>query len=118
MNHLSKWTLKSLTIGPQLRKTNTLFWVKALKDLPPLSRVGKVTVEHHYPRSAEFSPDLWRYMDTILSRRDLFPALKSLRVRLSCASYKRDSFLWWRIDDSFRSIRTRGIAPCKSFALG
>ena len=116
MNHLSKWTLKSLTIGPQVCETNTEFWVEAFKDLPPLRRVGNVTLAYHYPKSANFNTDFWEYMDSILSRRDLFPALKSVHVQSSCAQSRRDHWLWWGILRSFSTVRTRGIVPRKLFA--
>jgi len=50
MRHLSKnWTLKSLTIGLQLRGTSTRFWEEGLKGLPPLPCVGNVTIVYHFP---------------------------------------------------------------------
>lgn len=117
INHFQKWTLTSLTIGPQVHETNTEFWVEAFKDLPPLPRVDNVTVIYHYPRPKAFNTDCWGYFDRILTRKDLFPVLKSLHIRSSCGAYQLIPRRWWSICGSLRSIRARGLGPRKSPAL-
>ncbi|KAF9779835.1 hypothetical protein BJ322DRAFT_1086751 [Thelephora terrestris] len=113
VNHLSKWSLKTLTIGPQFRETNTVFWVEAFKGLPPLPLVNNVTVVYHYPKYGDFNIDFWEYLERILSRRDLFPALKSMHVRCSFGSHRLERMLRWQLDRSLRSIKTRGITVAR-----
>ena len=114
MDHLSKkWRLKSLTIGPQPRKTNTQFWEEALNGLPPLPHVANVIIVHNYAVNSE----CWRYFDRILTRRDLFPALESVWARPGIGrpgfSYER----WWEISCAFRGIRSRGLTIRKVLAF-
>jgi len=114
MDHLrKKWALKSLTIGPQSNKTNPVFWGEALKDLPPLPEVDNVTVIHHYNTDMSSMTDRWKYFDRILSRRDLFPALKKVYVESDCEPQ------WWRdIRHAMPAVVMRRLGPCKFFAFG
>ena len=115
MDHLSKkWTLNSLTIGPQLHKTNTQFWEEALNGLPPLPRVEKVTIVHNYTAKT----DCWRCFDRILSRRDLFPALKSVRIRPSIGRVHFSLERWRDVNSFFSGIRSRGLMICELLAFG
>jgi len=118
MNHLSKkWSLKSLTIGPQVYETNTQFWEEALKGLPPFPHVGDVTIVYNYPTAKAFNTDCWKYFDDILSRRDLFPALRSVRVQpcVGWLQFNDNSQKWWDVYNSFRGTRSRGLMVCKLF---
>lgn len=107
MDHLSKkWTLKSLTIGPQPRKTNTQFWEEALNGLPPLPHVGNFTMVHNYAVNTEF----WRYFDRMLIRRDLFPALNYVRAQPGVGRPGFSFDRWWDISSCFYGLRsTRGL---------
>lgn len=107
-----KWTLKSLTIGPQ-RHRDTKFWVEAFKDLPPLPCVDSVTIIYHIPRPGTYNVDCWGYFDRTLARRDIFPALKSVYVRVTYGSYQLDCYRWRNILYSFQLIRAMRIGPCK-----
>ena len=117
MKHLSKWTLKSLTIGPQLHKTNTEFWVEALKGFPSLPRVDNVTMIYRYPEYEDYNTKFWEYMNSILSRKDLVPTLESVHVRFSSGPSHRLDMLWRNLQSSLRSIKRRGVIPCELFAL-
>jgi len=87
MDHLrKKWALKSLTIGPQSNRTNTVFWEEALKGLPQLPGVDNVTVIHYHPTDMSSIADCWKYFDRVLTRRDLFPALKKVYIKSDRAS--------------------------------
>jgi len=117
MDNLSKWKLKSLTIGPQPCKTNTHFWEEALNDLPPLLHVANVIVMHNYAGNAE----CWRYFDRILRRRDLFPALEAVWARPGIGRPGFSFDRWWEIRCSFYGLRSqRGLVirkfsyPCSS----
>jgi len=114
MDHFrKKWALKSLTIGPQFDKTNIAFWEEAFKDLPPLPGVDNVTIIHHYPEAAAFNSDCWKYFDRVLTRRDLFPALKKVYVRSDC------KFLNPRvIYSSMPAVAMKRLGPCKFLAFG
>ena len=114
LDQLSKWTLTSLTIGPQVQETNTEFWEESFKDLPPLPRVDSVTIIYHYPRLRAFNTYCWEYFDRLLIRRDLFPALKSVHIRASCGSYELIPRRWWAVHSALRGIRARGLGPRKS----
>jgi len=107
MDHLSrKWTLKSLTIGPQLRETNTRFWEEAFNGLPPLPCVDNVTIVYNYPSAEAFNTDCWDYFDRVLTRRDLFPALGSVQIQSSIRSgytHRR----WWHMHASLYQLRGR-----------
>ena len=82
MNHLPKqWTLKSLTIGPHLHEMPTQFWEDAFMDLPPLPSVDNVTII--YPAARASDSDCRKYFDRLLTRKDLFPALKQVNTRSS-----------------------------------
>jgi len=117
MYHLSKkWTLKSLAIE-QHRETNTRFWEDALKDLPPLPRVGNVTIIYHSPTTTTHSRDFWQYFDQLLARRDLFPALESVKVRPSIRSQRFGIYRWLAIYSSLRGIRSRGTMPSTLLAF-
>jgi len=97
--------LKSLTIGPQLHKTNAQFWEEALNDLPPLRRVNDVTIIYNYTANYALHTDCWEYFDRILASKVLFPALKSLSIETNTDS--RGSYY---IDLSLPTVRaTRGL---------
>jgi len=115
MNHLSKWTLKSLTIGPHLHETSARFWEEALCGLPPLPTVNNVTIVYNYPMAGVNDADCWQYFDRMLTRQDLFPALGSVRVQESIGSsdYGHPRTLC----HSLRKIRERGLLTCKSLTF-
>jgi hypothetical protein len=118
MSHLpKKWALKSLTIGPQSNETDIGFWEEAFKDLPPLPGVDNVTIIYNYPSVKAFNTSCWEYFDRTLTRRDLFPALKKVHVQSSCRSLELSSQKWWNIHASLRTIRWRGLGPCKLLAF-
>lgn len=110
MHHLSKkWTLKSLTIGPQLDETDTQFWRKAFNGLPMFPHVGNVTIVYNYPSVKAITTDCWEYFDRILIRQDLFPALKSVQIQPSIKSHQFSYRRWWTIYGSLQGIRLRGL---------
>jgi len=110
MDHLSKrWTLKSLTIGPQPYKTNTQFWEEAFDGLPSFPHVANVTIMHNYAANTE----CWGYFDRILSRRDLFPALESVRVQPGFGRPLFNYQTWWEMFCIFRGARSRGLSISK-----
>ena len=112
MDHLSKqWSLKSLTIGPQIHETNTQFWEEAFKDLPPLPDVDNITIIYCYPTVKAFNTDCWKYFDRLLIRRDLFPALKSVDVQPSFASQQFSPQKRWDVYASMRATSARGLGP-------
>ena len=114
MDHLpKKWTLQSLTIGPQSNETNTGFWEEAFNGLPPLPGVRDVTIIYNYPTAKEFNTDCWVYFDRLLTRRDLFPALELVDVQSTCRSRGLSSSRWNDIRGSLLTIRTRGLMFCK-----
>ena len=116
MGQLAKWTLKSLTIGPQLHNTNTRFWEEAFDSLPPLPSVDNVTIIYTYPTAGESNTDCWEYFDRVLTRLDLFPALRSVRTQESIRSPQYNRRIWWDTDRSLRRLRERGILTCKLLA--
>jgi len=109
MDHLSKWTLKSLTVGPQLHETNTQFWEEAFKGLPPLLAVTNITIVYNYPSAKAVNSDCWEYFDRLLIRRGLFPALESVYVHPSIGSQQFSTRRWWAIYGSLRTLRSRGL---------
>ena len=114
MDHFrNKWALKSLTIGPQSNRTDTVFWEEALKGLPPLPGVDNVTVIHYHHYSVRFSTTYcWEYFDRILTCRDLFPALKRVYIKSDRGSG------WLRyIREDMPAVAARGIGPRKLFAF-
>ena len=112
MGHLSKqWSLKSLTVGPQIHETNAQFWEEAFEGLPPLPGVRNVTIICYYPTVKAFNTDCWKYFDHLLIRRDLFPALTSVYVSSSSASQQLSPQKWSDIYASLHGIRTRGLGP-------
>ena len=103
--------MKSLTIGPQILRTNTRFWGEAFNGLAPLPSVDNTTIIEKYPM--EFGgTDSWEYFDRVLARRDLFPALGSVLVQANIGwpegDYLRD------IHNSLRGVRERGLLISKS----
>ena len=117
MDHLSKkWTLESLTIGPQC-ETNTQFWEEAFKGLPPLPRVGNVTIIERFSTAKAVNMDCWRYFDHILARRDLFPALKLVNVHSSTESQQLSHRTWSAIYNSLRGVRSRTLMGGKLLAF-
>lgn len=119
MGHLSKkWTLKSLTIGPQLHETDIGFWEEAFNHLPSLPRVGDVTIVYNYPTVKAFTTDCWTFFDRILTRRDLFPALELVRVYPSIGSQQFSTRRWWLIYGSLRAIRMRGLMRKSAVQMG
>jgi hypothetical protein len=114
MGHFSslKWALKSLTIGPQLCDTGTEFWVEAFKNLPRLTHVDDVTIVYRYFSLA--NTECWVYFNSVLSRRDLFPALKSVHVRSSYGSPMHGPE-WASLSASLEGIRRRGVSLCTLF---
>ena len=119
MGHLSKkWSVKSLTIGPQLHKTNSQFWEEAFNGLPPLPSVDNVTIVYNYPTVEAFNTDCWEYFDRVLANRDLFPALVSVRPDPSIRSLNPVTHRrWWEIRAALRRVRRRGLMPGKTPAL-
>ena len=114
MDHLrNKWALKSLTIGPQFDKTDIVFWEEAFEDLPPLLDVDNVTIIHHYFGAAAFNIDFWKYFDHVLTRRDLFPALKTVYVWSDCAPLSRQV-----IYNSMPTVMMKRLGPRKFLAFG
>jgi len=123
MDHFSKWTLTSLTIGPQLRETNTQFWEEAFNGLPPLPSVENITIVYNY-RPGAFNTDCWEYFDSIVTRQDMFPALASVQVQTrAMPSNSIFSYLIpledHRMDiyHSLRRIRKRRLLTSKSLML-
>ena len=116
MGHFSssKWALKSLTIGPQFCEMRTGFWVEAFKNLPRLTRVDDVTIVYRCSLYATVDTERWVYFNSVLSRRDLFPALKSVHVRISCGLFARGPE-WATVSISLEGIRRRGVALCTLF---
>lgn len=117
MDRLSKWGLKSLTIGPQSNDTDTAFWEEAFSGLPPLPGVVNVTVIYNYPRVGVFDIDCWKYFDRALTRRELFPALKTVYVQTSCGSQQLSRRRWLAIYRSLSAIRERRLGPCESLTF-
>jgi len=112
MDHLSKeWALKSLTIGPQSNETNAEFWEEAFRGLPPLPSVDNVAIICNYPSARAFNTDCWKYFDRLLTRRDLFPALKSVDVQSSFGSQQLSHRRWLDISASLRTIKREGLWP-------
>ena len=110
-NPSNKWALKSLTIGPQIHETNAEFWEEAFRGLPRLPGVGDVTIIYNYPTAGAFNTDFWRYFDRLLTRKDLFPALKSVDVQPSVRSQPLDPRRWTHLKDSINVIRARELWP-------
>ena len=113
MAHLSKkWSVKSLTIGPQLHETDIRFWEESFDGLPPLPSVDNVTIVYNYPTVEAFNTDCWEYFDRVLTNRDLFPALVSVRVDPSIRSLKGVTYnRWWDIRGALFRVRGRGLMP-------
>ena len=109
MGHLSKWALKSLTVGPQIHETNAEFWEEAFRGLSPLPDVDNVTIIYNYPTVGSFNTHCWNYFDRLLPRRDLFPALASVNVQPSIGTLKANHRRWWTIYGALRVIRSRGL---------
>ena len=99
-----------MTIGPQLEETDAVFWTEAFKNLPPLRRVDNVTVIYTYPMSKAFNTEFWLYLDRTLSRKDLFPKLRTLRVLTSCRSLPLNRGMRECVRWSLRAIRMGGIS--------
>jgi hypothetical protein len=120
MGHLSKqWTLKSLTIGPQIHETDAQFWEESFKGLPPLPGVDNVTIIYNYPTVEAFNTDCWEYFDRLLARPDLFPSLKLVYIQPSIRSKKIGYSKWRTIYyGALRTIQSRGLMPCKLFTFG
>jgi len=118
MDHFrNKWALRSLTIGPQFNRTNTVFWEGALKGLPPLPGVDSVTVIHRFPTDGSSITDCWKYFDRILTCRDLFPALKKVYVQSLPGSRTGNHWLWC-ISDVMTAVKESRLGPGKLFAFG
>ena len=115
MDHLSKWTLKSLTIGPQLLPTKARFWERAFSDLPPLPGVVDVTIVYKYCKVEALYPntDCWEYFDRVLIRRDLFPALASVQAHAMSPDYGHQP----HIHHYLRRVRKRGLLTSESLAF-
>ena len=110
MHHLSKkWTLKSLTIGPQLYETDTQFWRNAFHGLPMFRSVDNVTIIYNYATVKAITADCWQYFDRILIRQDLFPALKVVHIQPSVGWQQFSQRRWWSIYSSLQGIRSRGL---------
>jgi len=119
MDHLRKWALKSLTIGPQSNKTSLMFWTEALRDLPPLPSVDNVTIIYNYPRVNVFNTGCWDYFDRLLTRQDIFPALRVVYVYSSFGSQSQRPDRRRRvIYDCLRKVRERGMGPVSCSRLG
>ena len=119
MGHLSKqWTLKSLTIGPQIYETGNQFWEESFKGLPPLPGADNVTIIYNYPTVEAFNTDCWEYFDRLLARRDLFPSLRLVYIQPSIRSKKIGYSKWRTIYyGALRTIQSRGLVPCKLFTF-
>lgn len=118
MDHLSKkWTLQSLTIGPQLCETNTQFWEEALDGLPPLRRVTNVTIIYNFPTAKAVNTDCWGYFDRILTLQNLFPALESVKVQPSIGSRQFSPRRWMAVHASLREVRLRKLMTGKLLAF-
>ena len=115
IRYSSGWSLKSLTIGPQVHQ-NADFWTEAFKDLPPLPRVDTVTIIYHYPGVEEFDTGCWGPLNRMLARQDLFPALKLVEIWATCGRYRLDIRKWLPISSSLRAaIGRRGVRVCRLF---
>jgi hypothetical protein len=118
MGHLPKqWTLKSLTIGPQLHETDTQFWEDAFMGLPPLPSVDNVTIIYCYPTTKAFNTHHWQYFDRLLTRRDLFPSLERVYIQPSIRSRQLSSPKRWAMYGAICTIKSRGLMPCKLLAF-
>ena len=117
MDHFSKWTLKSLTIGPQFRHTNTQFWEAAFDNLPSLPSVDNVTIIYNYDTADVFNTDCWVYFDHVLTRKDMFPALRSVHVQPSIIPPAATPLKWWAIYDALRTVRMEGLNVVTSKSL-
>lgn len=113
----NKWPLKSLTIGPQPNETDLAFWEEAFKNLPPLPGVDNVTLLYNYPGIWAFNTAFWSYFNRTLTRKDLFPALKSVKIQSTCGSRRLSHKRWWAIHNCLSTVRSRGLGPRKSLSL-
>ena len=114
MDHLSKkWTLKSLTVGPQIIETNTQFWEESFRGLPPLPGLDNLTIIYNYPTAKSFNTHCWEYFDRLLPRRDLFPVLESVHIQPSIGAHRTNHRRWWAIYGSLRVVRSRGLLRSK-----
>jgi hypothetical protein len=114
MGHLSKqWTLKSLTIGPQIHETDAQFWEDAFMGLPPLLDVDNVTIIYNYPTFKAFNTHCWEYFNRLLARRDLFRTLKQVYVQPSIRSRQLSAQKRWAIYCALREIFSRRLILCK-----
>ena len=108
MGHfLERWTLKSLTIGPQIHKTDARFWEDAFMGLPPLPGVDNVTIIYNYPTFKAFNTHCWVYFDHLLTRRDLFRALKRVYIQPSIKSRQLSSSKRLAVYGALRAVALR-----------
>ena len=118
MDNLSnRWTLKSLTVGPQIHETNIQFWEEAFQGLPPLPGVTNATIIYTYPTVRAFNIDCWKYFDRLLIREDLFPALESVDIQSSFASQQLSPQKWLDIYASLPAVCMRGLGPRKRLTV-
>ena len=78
---MTTWPVKSLTIGPLVHKSN--HWCERALDLTPsFPYLESITILYSDkgPLKTRYSLRLWRKMNKLLTRRDLFPRLKRLDI--------------------------------------
>jgi hypothetical protein len=104
-----KWTLESLTIGPQTHMTNYSFWHDAFQNFPPSPHMRELAIVYHYRNVRAFDPSCWVYFDSLFSRRDIFPRFMKVDVhatiRSSSFSYEQRQALYGALY-SLRSCRS------------
>ena len=112
MDHLSKkWTLKSLTIGPQKHEINVQYWKEAFRNSPPL-RSGRF--HHHISKT---TPRRMRLILIVGNTTSTICSPVKVHIRPSCRSQRASFETCCAIHDSLLKIRTMGLGLCRLSAF-
>ncbi|KAF9648037.1 hypothetical protein BDM02DRAFT_2453879 [Thelephora ganbajun] len=86
LNPMKKWPLESLTIGPISHATDRAYWHDAFQNFQTVPRLKELTIIYYYPNLNTFDVNCWGYFDSLFCRRDIFPRLRQVNIRITIQS--------------------------------
>ena len=93
-----KWTLESLTIGPQTHTTNYSFWHDAFQNFPASPHMRELAIVYHYRNARAFDRSCWVYFSGLFSRADIIRGSMQVdiyaTIRSSSISYEQRQALY------------------------
>ena len=104
---VTRWPLKSLTIGPLVQKDHR-WYERALVVSPNLPHLESVNLLGCYKRPFGLSRGALGALDQLLSREDIFPRLKRVDICITVGSQRPQYIKRYRVGGCLHRLRRAG----------